>query len=364
MLLYTLLSCVNADAIRLPLDRNAPSVPSNVETTAVLATQIDLSWTSSTDNVGVKGYKIFRDGAQIATVSTNAFSNSGLKASTSYSYTISAFDRAGNNSARTGIITVKTLDSTSGESTSGQSSCNVNMANFKLTGDPNSNGGASWSYVSTDGGVSFNIKGILYKPTGSGPFPGIVLSHGKGGTAPADAAQKFKDWGVVAIATNYTHSSDTSGLPTGEDGASTANIQRAHKTWDILCGLGYVKMNKVAAHGHSMGAFVTAALVGTYANDFAVASHTAGGVSDNKSPTWTSSAQAKGIKVPYQMHHGDNDTIVPLVDDENFDDILTANNIDHQLLVYPGYTHPDVRTDPEVLETVKNWYSAKGFFDP
>jgi dienelactone hydrolase/chitodextrinase len=346
-------------------DRSAPTVPGSLTATAISTTQIDLSWTASKDNVAVKGYKIFEAGRQIATTTSTNFSRTGLLSNTNYSFNVAAYDAATNTSVKSNTATATTQSTNGGGgSGDGQSTCSGNMNNFKVTGDPTSNGGASWTYVSTEGGISYNLKGILYKPTGNGPFPGVIVSHGKGGTAPAEAAVKFKGWGAVAIGTNYTHSSDTSGSPTGEDGASTANLQRAHKLWDILCGLGYVKMNKMGAHGHSMGAFVTAALVGSYPNDFMVASHTAGGVSDSKSPTWTTSTQAKGIKIPYSAHHGDADTVVPLKDDEALDGILTANLVKHELVVYQNYTHPDVRTDPAVLEAVRDWYEAQGFFDP
>ena len=80
-------------------DTTPPSTPAGLTATAVSSSQINLSWTASTDNVGVTGYKIFRDGVQVGTSATNSFSNTGLAASTVYSYTVSANDAAGNNSA-------------------------------------------------------------------------------------------------------------------------------------------------------------------------------------------------------------------------------------------------------------------------
>ena len=54
-----------------------------------------LSWTASTDNVGVTGYQIFRNGAQVGTSTTTSFTNTGLAASTAYSFTVKATDAAG-----------------------------------------------------------------------------------------------------------------------------------------------------------------------------------------------------------------------------------------------------------------------------
>ncbi len=86
-----------------PPDTTPPTAPGNLTVTAVSTTQINLSWTASTDNVGVTGYKVERcSGAacsnftQIATPTTTTYSDTGLTASTSYSYRVRATDAAGN----------------------------------------------------------------------------------------------------------------------------------------------------------------------------------------------------------------------------------------------------------------------------
>ncbi|MBI3041914.1 MAG: fibronectin type III domain-containing protein [Betaproteobacteria bacterium] len=70
--------------------------------TAASSSQINLTWTASTDNVGVTAYQVFRDEVFRATVSAPAvnFSDTGLAASTLYSYTVTACDAAGNCSAQ------------------------------------------------------------------------------------------------------------------------------------------------------------------------------------------------------------------------------------------------------------------------
>jgi fibronectin type 3 domain-containing protein len=81
-------------------DTTAPTVPSGLSMSANTATSITFTWTASTDNVGVTGYKIYRSGTQINTSATNSFTNTGLAANSSYSYTVAAYDAAGNNSAQ------------------------------------------------------------------------------------------------------------------------------------------------------------------------------------------------------------------------------------------------------------------------
>jgi hypothetical protein len=80
-------------------DTTPPSVPSGLSATAVSPSQINLSWTPSTDDVGVTGYTIFRNTTQINTTSASSYSDTGLAAGTAYSYTVAAYDAAGNASS-------------------------------------------------------------------------------------------------------------------------------------------------------------------------------------------------------------------------------------------------------------------------
>ena len=91
-------------------DAVPPTVPAGLTATAVSPTQINLSWSASTDNVGVGGYRIFRNGAAtpIATVSGTTYQNTGLAASTTYTYTVLAFDAAGNVSLQSSPVSAIT----------------------------------------------------------------------------------------------------------------------------------------------------------------------------------------------------------------------------------------------------------------
>jgi chitodextrinase len=80
-------------------DTQAPAVPANLTATAVSPSQIDLAWTVSTDNVGVAGYQIYRNGVGVGSTDAATYSDTGLNASTSYTYAVAAFDTAGNISA-------------------------------------------------------------------------------------------------------------------------------------------------------------------------------------------------------------------------------------------------------------------------
>ena len=61
-------------------DTTAPTVPSNLSATPVSTSQINLSWTASTDATGVAGYRVYRNGIQITTTAGTSYSNTGLSA--------------------------------------------------------------------------------------------------------------------------------------------------------------------------------------------------------------------------------------------------------------------------------------------
>jgi parallel beta-helix repeat protein len=89
-------------------DATSPLIPTNLTVTAVSSTQINLSWAASTDNVGVNGYRIYRGGTQIATSTTNSYQNTGLSSSTTYTYTVAAYDVAGNVSNQSNTVSATT----------------------------------------------------------------------------------------------------------------------------------------------------------------------------------------------------------------------------------------------------------------
>src|SRR5216117_3761343 len=93
---------------KAPLDTQTPSIPSNLAATVVSASQIDLSWSPATDNVGVTGYRVYRDGTLAASPSGTSVSITGLSASTTYSFTVSAFDAAGNASVLSAPLSATT----------------------------------------------------------------------------------------------------------------------------------------------------------------------------------------------------------------------------------------------------------------
>jgi hypothetical protein len=89
-------------------DTQPPSVPASVHTTSVASTSVSLAWSPSTDDVGVTGYTVYRNGASLGTVSTTSFTDNTVSAGTTYTYTVDAFDAAGNHSAPSQPLQVTT----------------------------------------------------------------------------------------------------------------------------------------------------------------------------------------------------------------------------------------------------------------
>src|SRR5206468_170839 len=89
-----------------PPDTTPPTAPTNLTATAASASQINLAWTASTDNVGVTGYRVQRRPASptprssdLSTPAGTTFNDTGLAASTFYSYRVRTTDGANNLSA-------------------------------------------------------------------------------------------------------------------------------------------------------------------------------------------------------------------------------------------------------------------------
>ncbi|MHB8892473.1 MAG: RNase A-like domain-containing protein, partial [Candidatus Limnocylindrales bacterium] len=93
-------------------DTTAPSVPTGLTATATGPATVALSWTASTDNVAVAGYRVLRGGSVVATVAGTTWTDTGLTASTAYAYTVTAIDGAGNESAASGSTGATTTSAT------------------------------------------------------------------------------------------------------------------------------------------------------------------------------------------------------------------------------------------------------------
>jgi len=89
-------------------DSQAPTSPTTLSSASVTATSFTLSWTASTDNVGVASYEVFANGTSKGTTTSTSVSISSLTCATTYTTTVKAKDAAGNVSAASSALSVNT----------------------------------------------------------------------------------------------------------------------------------------------------------------------------------------------------------------------------------------------------------------
>ncbi|OYU79873.1 MAG: secretion protein [Flavobacterium sp. BFFFF1] len=93
-------------------DTAAPTAPTTLTASGTTQTATNLSWTASTDNVGVTGYDVYQGATLKATVATTSYAVTGLTAATAYTFSVKAKDAAGNVSAASNTVSVTTLAGT------------------------------------------------------------------------------------------------------------------------------------------------------------------------------------------------------------------------------------------------------------
>jgi chitodextrinase len=174
-----------------------PTAPSNLTVTAASASQINLSWTASTSNVGLANYIVQRcpgagctNFAQVATPVGTSYSDTGLLSNTSYSYRVQAIDTAGNLSPFSTLASVTTLSASTLSITPG-----VSVLTFTGTQQfTASSAGVTWS---VDGVVGGSASSGTITSTGLYTPPNATSTHTVNGTASGQSA------GATVYVSNY-----------------------------------------------------------------------------------------------------------------------------------------------------------------
>jgi chitodextrinase len=99
-------------AVTTLADTTAPSAPTNLTAGSITGTTITLSWTASSDNVGVTRYDVFNGATKIGSPTTNSFTATGLVPNTAYTFKVQAFDAAGNGSTQSSVTATTLADTT------------------------------------------------------------------------------------------------------------------------------------------------------------------------------------------------------------------------------------------------------------
>jgi dienelactone hydrolase len=220
--------------------------------------------------------------------------------------------------------------------------------------------GEKWTW--SDGGRSFS--GYLLKPDGSGPFPAVIINHGKGGRPDqfsVNWAREMVKWGLVAICPTLTHVAGTD--IQGKDGASQENLQRGRDCLTMLNRLGYVDAKRVAVVGHSMGGYLTIGLSGLAGSAVKAMAVSAGGVTPEQGRPMPSIELASGITAPTLMLHGVVDGAVPLRSSQLLKEVLDQRGVPNRRVVFEAINH-DLPTNPAtrtvMLTLIREWFIEQG----
>jgi CubicO group peptidase (beta-lactamase class C family) len=90
-------------------DTAPPSIPKNVVAQEISVSTVRLSWTASTDDVGIAGYRVYRDGRKIGVTLNTSYTDAGLSPSTTYTYAVSALDGVSHEGSKAKTVRITTL---------------------------------------------------------------------------------------------------------------------------------------------------------------------------------------------------------------------------------------------------------------
>ncbi len=147
-------------------DTQAPSRPTNLVVSNVAETSLTLSWTASTDNVGVTGYDIYQGTTRLGTTASTSANITGLTANTAYTFTVRAKDAADNESTASAPVNVTTTGGAA-------NACTATITNFPYTESFETNDG--WTQATAD-------DGNWLRDSGGTPSNGTGPSNGADGS--------------------------------------------------------------------------------------------------------------------------------------------------------------------------------------
>jgi chitodextrinase len=283
------------------LDTQLPSTPGGLALTGGSATSLSLSWSQSTDNVGVTGYIAYLNGSKVGTTKKTTYSFGGLSCATSYKLAVAAVDASGNRSGLASVTAStspcassaadRTAPSTPGGLTLGAagattlslswnaSTDNVGVSGYALSVDGSTAGttqATSYGYSNLTCGTSYSLSVAAFDAAGNLSPPAAVNAStspcpsgggGGGGSSPVDSQAPSVPTGLkvagttgTSISLTWTASTDNVGV-TGYEvyrAATPAPVTTSSSTTasvtGLACGTGYsLAVDAVDAAGNRSG---------------------------------------------------------------------------------------------------------------
>ena len=190
------------------VDTQAPSAPSSLASSNVTQTTVDLSWSASTDNVGVTGYDVYQGGSVIATVTATNYQVTGLTASTAYAFSVKAKDAAGNVSNASNTANVTTLappDTQAPSAPSSLTSSNITQSGVDLAWTASTdNVGVTGYDVYQGGSVIATVTATNYQVTGLAASTAYSFSV-KAKDAAGNVSNASNTVNVTTLVNNITY---------------------------------------------------------------------------------------------------------------------------------------------------------------
>ncbi len=196
-------------------DIQPPSVPTGLTATAASSTQLNLAWNASTDNVGVTAYKIYSSGSLVATLGSVTSSSRTTAPATTYSYTVSACDAAGNCSARSVAATATTpapSDTQAPTIPTGLTATAISASAINLAWTAATDNVSVTSYKLYRGGTLLVTLGNLTSYGDSGLRDATAYNYT---VAACDALSNCSAQSIAATATTQTAAGPTLNLVSG-----------------------------------------------------------------------------------------------------------------------------------------------------
>lgn len=143
------------------------------------ATSISLGWNASTDNVGVKGYDLYRNSVKVGTTTETRYAFGSLACATSYTLGVEAFDAAGNRSGRASLVAATSACSTGGSPVPGSVAADCSR---DVTAELQSwiNSVPNGATLTFGAGACYRVEGVLLMQGRSG-----LTFDGRGSTLRA-----------------------------------------------------------------------------------------------------------------------------------------------------------------------------------
>jgi fibronectin type 3 domain-containing protein len=240
-------------------DKIPPSVPPGVTGVSGNPTTATLNWNSSTDNVGVAGYSVSRNGTVIATTASQYYQDSGLTQSTTYNYTIQAFDLGGNISTPSPSVSVTTADVTPPSTPSGVVATASSCVKVTLTWSPSTDNMGIGSYIVFSGLSPTGLTQVGRTSATGTTYPSSSLTPGGTtyyGVEAVDTSGNISAMSAVVSATTPMLPAPPGGLV-----ATAPSASRITLTWSAAVSGGLAIQNYHVYRGTSPSSLSQVAIV-------------------------------------------------------------------------------------------------------